>query len=59
MKCQKHPKYKGSNKPKTQCVGCLAVFIGLSSPRSGVQPTRVFKDKTKYNRKQKHRIDNE
>ena len=56
MKCPKHPKFKGSKEPKNQCPVCTEMFLLLSrAPRTGVKPTKVFKDKSKYNRKEKHR----
>lgn len=29
--------------------------IAQKAPRAGVHPTKVFKDKSKYNRKEKHK----
>ena len=56
-KCKKHPKYTGKRFPKNQCVDCLNYYIKLGKMRRGTMPppTKVFKDKTKYNRKRKHK----
>lgn len=55
-KCDKHPKYKGKRKPKYECVDCLNLYLLLKSkPRSLPMPTKVIKDKSKYNRKKKHK----
>lgn len=57
-KCDKHPKYKGKNKPKYQCVDCLSLYLLINSkPRMPHKPTKVIPDKTKYNRKKKHKDD--
>ena len=54
--CDKHPKYKGKKKPKYECIDCLNFYLLLKSkPRVLPMPTKVIKDKTKYNRKKKHR----
>lgn len=55
-KCEKHPKYKGKRKPKYECVACLNIYLLLNSkPRVLPKPTKVFKDKSKYTRKEKHK----
>jgi len=55
-KCEKHPKYKGKRKPKNECPGCLAFYLLLKNkPRVLPMPTKVIKDKSKYNRKKKHK----
>jgi hypothetical protein len=59
--CAKHPKYKGKKPPtiKTMAVEgctCLTLYLMLkNTPRVGVMPTKVIKDKTKYTRKKKHK----
>lgn len=59
-KCDKHPKYNGKNKPKYECVACLNYYLLLKSkPRVLPKPTKVFKDKTKYSRKNKHKSSDE
>lgn len=55
MKCEKHPKYKGRKEPKSQCVDCLNIYFKLKKLRSLPKPTKVFKDKSKYTRKEKHK----
>ena len=55
--CPKHPKYKGKGKPKHDCYTCLGLYIALSKPRMLPRPTKVIKDKTKYNRKNKHKTE--
>ena len=56
FKCEKHPKYKGKRKPKYECETCLTMYFTLrKSPRVLPKPTKVFKDKTKYTRKRKHK----
>lgn len=53
-KCTTHPKYKGKRIPKHECLGCLNFYIEMHrSPRAPIKPTRVMKDKTKYDRKKK------
>lgn len=53
-KCNKHPKYKGKRKPKHECLTCLSYYLTLSNrPRVIPKPTKIIKDKTKYNRKKK------
>ena len=55
-KCVKHPKYKGKRKPKYQCEKCLSIYLRLNSkPRVLPMPTKVIKDKSKYNRRKKHK----
>jgi len=56
MNCEIHKKYKGRRKPKHECVGCLSLYLLIKSkPRVQPMPTKVIPDKTKYNRKKKHR----
>jgi hypothetical protein len=55
MKCSKHPKYKGKKLPKTECTECLTIYLKLKTPRLPLKPTKVFKDKSKYTRKNKHK----
>ena len=51
-KCEKHPKYKGKNKPKHECVCCLNIYIKLHQrPRMLPKPTTVIKSKKIYDRK--------
>lgn len=58
--CNKHTKYNGKNKPKYECVACLNYYLLLKSkPRALPKPTITFKDKTKYNRKDKHKSTDE
>ena len=54
-KCLKHPKYKGRNKPKHECLDCLNLYLKLQKPRMPIMPTKVIRDKTKYTRKEKHK----
>jgi hypothetical protein len=56
-RCSKHPKYTGKRAPKTQCLECLSYYIKLGKMTRGVMPppTKIFKDKTKYSRKKKHK----
>lgn len=55
-RCEKHPKYKGKNKPKTECLVCLDIYFSMhKSPRAPIKPTQVIKDKSKYTRKKKHK----
>lgn len=55
-KCHKHPKYKGKRKPKYECVTCLEIYLRLKNrPRVLPMPTKIIKDKKKYNRKKKHK----
>lgn len=58
-KCPKHPKYNGNKRPKHQCRQCLALWMvrGGGKRIPTPPPTRVFKDKTKYSRKKKHKED--
>ena len=55
MNCPKHPKYKGKRLPKRECTDCLNLYYTLKAPRAPHKPTKVFKDKSKYTRKQKHK----
>jgi len=55
MKCSKHPKYNGRKKPKTECTECLTIYFKLQKPRILPRATKVERDKSKYNRKQKHK----
>lgn len=56
FKCKIHKKYKGKNKPKYQCLECYALYLKINSkPRILPIPTKVMKDKSKYNRKKKHK----
>ena len=53
-RCDKHPKYNGRKLPKNQCVGCATLYFAMhKKPRLLPKPTRVIKDKTKYDRKNK------
>lgn len=55
-KFSKHRKYDGRKLPKYQCLTCLAYYDILhSNPRMPIKPTRKMKDKSKYNRKEKHK----
>lgn len=55
-KCKKHPKYKGTKMPKHECTECLSLYFSLhKKPRLLPKPTKVIKDKTKYDRKKKHK----
>jgi len=55
-RCDKHPKYTGKKEPKNGCVGCLNLYLKLhKKPRLPIKPTKIIKDKTKYNRKKKHK----
>lgn len=56
--CDKHPKYKGKKEPKYKvpCYVCLAIYTRLhKTPRLKPLPTKIVKDKTKYNRKKKYK----
>lgn len=56
-KCLKHPKYKGKGVPKNECVTCLELYLFVhNKPRFGVQPSKVFKDKKKYNRRAQKQV---
>jgi len=58
QKCKKHPKYNGRRLPKHECTECLSLYLSLhKTPRLLPKPTKVIKDKTKYNRKKKHEGD--
>ena len=59
MKCPVHPKYKGKKKPKLcknkDCI-CAKIYLELHrKPRVLPMPTKVYKDKSKYDRKKKHK----
>ena len=56
-KCSKHPKFKGNKKPKYECLECLNIYLHLkqNKPRVIPMPTKLEKDKSKYNRKEKHK----
>ena len=55
-RCSKHPKYNGRKKPKFECMDCLNFWLNMSKkPRFGIKRTKVQKDKTKYNRKEKYK----
>jgi len=56
IKCKIHKKYKGKRKPKYECVDCLSLYLLLKNkPRVLPMPTKIIKDKSKYNRKKKHK----
>lgn len=59
MKCPIHPKYKGKKKPKlsnNKDCKCTEIYLKLKNkPRVLPMPTKVYKDKSKYDRKKKHR----
>ncbi len=56
FKCDKHPKYKGKKVPKYQCLVCYALYLKIKNkPRILPMPTKIIKDKSKYNRKKKHK----
>jgi len=55
MKCKKHPRYKGKRKPTSNCETCLSIYLALKTPRIIIKPNQVMKDKTRYNRKKKHK----
>ena len=58
LKCEKHPKYKGKKPPKRKvpCLKCFEIYLLISNkPRILPMPTKVIKDKSKYNRKKKHK----
>lgn len=51
-RCAKHPKYNGRKLPKNECCGCASLYLSMhKKPRLLPKPTRVIKDKTKYDRK--------
>ena len=59
LRCPIHPKYRGKKKPKfctnVNCT-CPEIYLKLKSkPRVLPRPTKVMKDKSKYNRKKKHK----
>ncbi len=55
--CDKHPKYNGKKEPKHQCLDCLNLYFFMHQTKSRVlpMPTKIITDKTKYNRKKKHK----
>lgn len=58
LHCEKHPKYKGKKLPKYECEVCASIYFTLNNPdkpRMLPKPTKVFKDKSKYTRKKKHK----
>lgn len=55
MICEKHPKYKAKKYPTSECTKCLTIFFKLKIPRTKIPKNKVFKDKTKYTRKQKYK----
>lgn len=56
LKCEKHPKYKGKSKPKQECVDCLSIYFKIKNLiRMPIKPTKIYKDKSKYSRKNKHK----
>ena len=60
VKCTKHPKYTGKRIPKTECTCCLTLYFQMhDKPRAPIKPTRIIRDKTKYRRKDKHKVKNE
>lgn len=55
-RCSKHPKYNGKKKPTNECGDCLVFYLAIKAkPRMLPKPTKVFKDKSKYTRKKKHK----
>ena len=56
-KCDKHPKYNGSKKPRTDCDQCWKIYLKKQErkKRVPIRPTKVIPDKTKYTRKKKHK----
>ena len=53
--CPTHPKYTGKHKPKNNCTSCLELYLILhQKPRTPIMPSKIFQDKSKYNRKKKH-----
>ena len=55
LRCEQHPGYRGRAKPLKQCGGCLKLYLALTTPRAPIVPTKVFKDPSVYNRKEKHK----
>jgi hypothetical protein len=55
LKCSKHPKYKGKKQPTNDCTECASIYFKLKKPRILPMPTKVIKDKSKYDRKDKHK----
>lgn len=55
-RCEKHPKFKGTKIPKTECACCLALYFRVkrSAPRMPIKVTKVIKSKKIYTRKNKH-----
>ena len=58
-RCIKHPDYDGKKQPtyKKECVGCLQLYLDMITPRAPIKPTKVEKDKSKYDRKNKEWLD--
>jgi len=56
-KCKKHPKYKAKRVPTSQCTECMTLYIAMGKliRKPNAPPTKVFPDKTKYNRRNKHK----
>lgn len=52
-KCSKHPKYNGKKKPPYECWDCLQLYLTLQKPRTPIKATKIEKDKSKYDRKDK------
>lgn len=58
-KCSKHPKYKVNKKPSNECLECLRLYLKYKGTRKpALPPNKKFKDKSKYNRKEKFKKDN-
>lgn len=59
MKCKLHPKYKGIKPPTSTKEGCICsdIYFNINKlkVRAPILPTKVIKDKSKYNRKIKHK----
>ncbi len=54
--CKKHPKYRANKEPKNLCEKCLSIYLTLKGRRVPTPPpSKVFKDKSKYTRKDKHK----
>lgn len=55
-KCLKHKNYRGNKLPTNQCLTCLQYYDILHPvERMPHKPTKQFKDKSKYTRKEKHK----
>lgn len=55
-KCDKHPRYRGKNKPKYKCLGCLSLYFKMHSyPRVPHKPTKLIKSGKIYSRKKRAR----